>query len=70
MTYPRPNQFQPVGGLTGGAACAWWWPTSPERWPSYRNTHKGYFDSIDQDKLMVPVGERISDQRVLKLIRK
>ena len=31
---------------------------------------QGYFDSIDQDKLMVLVGERISDRRVLKLIRK
>ena len=31
---------------------------------------KGYFDSIDQGKLMVRVGERISDRRVLKLIRK
>jgi group II intron reverse transcriptase/maturase len=30
---------------------------------------QGYFDSIDQDKLMVLVGERISDRRVLKLIR-
>lgn len=30
---------------------------------------KGYFDSIDQAKLMVLVGERISDRRVLKLIR-
>ena len=31
---------------------------------------KGYFDSIDQEKLMVLVGERISDRRVLKLVRK
>jgi RNA-directed DNA polymerase len=31
---------------------------------------KGYFDSIDQKKLMAMVGERISDRRVLKLIRK
>jgi len=31
---------------------------------------KGYFDSIDQGKLMVLVEERISDRRVLKLIRK
>jgi group II intron reverse transcriptase/maturase len=31
---------------------------------------KGYFDSIDQKKLMVLVEERISDRRVLKLIRK
>src|SRR5512145_2311302 len=30
---------------------------------------KGYFDNIDQDKLMVLVGERICDRRVLKLIR-
>ena len=30
---------------------------------------KGYFDSIDQSKLMVLVEERISDRRVLKLIR-
>jgi group II intron reverse transcriptase/maturase len=30
---------------------------------------KGYFDSIDQEKLMVLVGERISDRRVLKMIR-
>ena len=30
---------------------------------------KGYFDNIDQAKLMVLVGERISDRRVLKLIR-
>ena len=30
---------------------------------------KGYFDSIDQEKLMVLVEERISDRRVLKLIR-
>src|SRR6202045_4174671 len=30
---------------------------------------RGYFDSIDQEKLMVLVGERISDRRVLKLIR-
>jgi group II intron reverse transcriptase/maturase len=30
---------------------------------------KGYFDSIDQARLMVLVGERISDRRVLKLIR-
>ena len=30
---------------------------------------KGYFDSIDQEKLMVLLGERISDRRVLKLIR-
>ena len=30
---------------------------------------KGYFDSIDQKKLMAMVGERISDRRVLKLIR-
>lgn len=29
-----------------------------------------YFDSIDQSKLMKLVGERISDRRVLKLIRK
>jgi group II intron reverse transcriptase/maturase len=31
---------------------------------------RSYFDSIDQEKLMVLVGERISDRRVLKLIRK
>jgi group II intron reverse transcriptase/maturase len=31
---------------------------------------QGYFDSIDQEKLMMLVGERISDRRVLKLIRK
>jgi RNA-directed DNA polymerase len=30
---------------------------------------KGHFDSIDQEKLMVLAGERISDRRVLKLIR-
>jgi group II intron reverse transcriptase/maturase len=30
---------------------------------------QGYFDSINQEKLMVLVGERISDRRVLKLIR-
>jgi group II intron reverse transcriptase/maturase len=30
---------------------------------------QGYFDSIDQEKLMVLVGERISDRRVLKLFR-
>jgi RNA-directed DNA polymerase len=30
---------------------------------------KGYFDSIEQEKRMVLVGERISDRRVLKLIR-
>src|SRR5579862_2013076 len=30
---------------------------------------KGYFDSIDPEKLMVLVGERISDRRVQKLIR-
>lgn len=30
---------------------------------------KGYFDSIDHEKLMVLVGERVSDRRVLKLIR-
>jgi RNA-directed DNA polymerase len=30
---------------------------------------KGYFDSIDQEKLMVLVGERISDRKVQKLIR-
>ena len=28
-----------------------------------------YFDSIDQEKLMEMVGERISDQRVQKLLR-
>ena len=32
-------------------------------------TFKGYFDNIDQEKLMELVGERISDRRVLKLIR-
>jgi RNA-directed DNA polymerase len=31
---------------------------------------KGYFDSIDQKKLRAMVEERISDRRVLKLIRK
>src|SRR5262249_36359823 len=30
---------------------------------------QGCFDSIDQEKLMVLVGERVSDRRVLKLIR-
>ena len=30
---------------------------------------RGYFDNIDQEKLMVVVSERISDRRVLKLIR-
>jgi len=30
---------------------------------------QGYFDSIDQEKLMVLVEERISDRRVLKLLR-
>jgi RNA-directed DNA polymerase len=30
---------------------------------------RGYFDNIDQVKLMALVGERISDQRVLKLLR-
>jgi len=30
---------------------------------------KGYFDNIDQEKLMVLVRERISDRKVLKLIR-
>ena len=30
---------------------------------------RAYFDSIDQGKLMAMVGERISDRRVLKLIR-
>jgi RNA-directed DNA polymerase len=31
---------------------------------------QGYFDSMDREKLMVLMGERISDRRVLKLIRK
>lgn len=31
---------------------------------------RSYFDSIDQEKLMGIVGERISDRRVLKLVRK
>lgn len=31
---------------------------------------RGYFDNIDQGKLMVMVAERISDRRVLKLLRK
>ena len=31
---------------------------------------RSYFDSIDQEKLMVLVKERISDRRVLKLLRK
>jgi group II intron reverse transcriptase/maturase len=31
---------------------------------------RGYFDSIDREKLMAMVSERISDRRVLKLIRK
>ncbi|MFD2658497.1 group II intron reverse transcriptase/maturase [Gracilibacillus thailandensis] len=31
---------------------------------------QGYFDNINQDKLMKLVGQRISDRRVLKLIRK
>ena len=31
---------------------------------------RGYFDNIDQTKLMKMVSERISDRRVLKLIRK
>jgi RNA-directed DNA polymerase len=31
---------------------------------------RSYFDSIDQEKLMVLVRERISDRRVLKLLRK
>jgi len=31
---------------------------------------KAYFDSINQERLMQMVGERISDRRVLKLIRK
>jgi len=31
---------------------------------------KAYFDTIDQKKLMEMVGERISDRRVLKLLRK
>ena len=30
---------------------------------------KGYFDNIDQDKLMALVAERISDRKVLKLLR-
>ena len=30
---------------------------------------KSYFDNIDHEKLMVLVGERVSDRRVLKLIR-
>jgi RNA-directed DNA polymerase len=30
---------------------------------------RGYFDSIDQAKLLRLVGERVSDRRVLKLIR-
>ncbi len=30
---------------------------------------RGYFDSIDQKKLMAMVAERISDRRVLKLVR-
>ena len=31
---------------------------------------RGYFDTIDREKLMARVSERISDRRVLKLIRK
>jgi group II intron reverse transcriptase/maturase len=31
---------------------------------------RGYFDNIDQSKLMAMVAERISDRRVLKLLRK
>jgi group II intron reverse transcriptase/maturase len=31
---------------------------------------RGYFDNIDQGKLMAMVAERISDRRVLKLLRK
>jgi retron-type reverse transcriptase len=31
---------------------------------------RGYFDSIDQRKLLALVAERISDRRVLKLVRK
>ena len=34
-----------------------------------RRRQQGYFDSIDQEKLMVLVGERISDRRVVKWIR-
>src|SRR3990170_271376 len=34
-----------------------------------RTDIRGYFDSIDQQWLMRLVGERISDRRVLKLIR-
>lgn len=30
---------------------------------------KGYFDNIDQDRLMAMVAERISDRKVLKLLR-
>ncbi|MEO5779120.1 MAG: group II intron reverse transcriptase/maturase [Arthrobacter oryzae] len=31
---------------------------------------KGYFDNIDQERLMALVAERVSDRRVLKLVRK
>jgi len=31
---------------------------------------RGYFDTIDREKLMAKVSERVSDRRVLKLIRK
>ena len=59
---PKRNQHQALEVIRNKCNSKGWWVLDADI--------KGYFNNINHDKLMVLVEKRISDRRILKLIRK
>ena len=59
---PKKNQHQALEVIRKKCNNSGWWVLDADI--------KGYFDNINHDKLMILVEQRISDRRILKLIRK
>lgn len=59
---PKRNQHQALEVIRKRCNNKGWWVLDADI--------KGYFDNINHDKLMILVEQRISDRRILKLIRK
>ncbi|WP_242865921.1 reverse transcriptase domain-containing protein [Desnuesiella massiliensis] len=59
---PKRNQHQALEIIRKKCNNSGWWVLDADI--------KGYFDNINHDKLMILVEQRISDRRILKLIRK
>jgi len=59
---PKRNAHQALDRIRKDTAKKGWWVVDADI--------KGYFDNINHEKLMLLVGQRISDRRILKLIWK